>query len=101
LRLSDMVLSTSLHDFQGLAIQEAVMAGCVPLLPNHLVYPEIFSDDYLYTWSNDSKTCSLNIIEKLSSWITKSTPPAPNIEAWESDVLLPKYASFIEKFTNT
>ncbi len=45
----DIVLSTSLHDFQGLSVLEAVARGCQPLLPQRLVYPEWFDARYLYT----------------------------------------------------
>ena len=44
----DIILSTALHEFQGLAVQEAVQLGCMPVLPNRLVYPQIFSSHYLY-----------------------------------------------------
>lgn len=36
------VISTALHDFQGLAVMEAVAAGCVPLVPARQAYPEWF-----------------------------------------------------------
>ncbi len=48
LNQSHLVLSTSLHEFQGLSIMEAVRLGCVPVLPNRLVYPELFDEDFLY-----------------------------------------------------
>lgn len=48
LAIADVVLSTALHDFQGLAVLEAVAAGCVPLLPNRLCYPYWFDQRYLY-----------------------------------------------------
>tara|TARA_B110000503_G_scaffold47873_1_gene77881 strand:+ start:5267 stop:6421 length:1155 start_codon:yes stop_codon:yes gene_type:complete len=44
----DMILSTALHEFQGLAVQEAVQLGCTPVLPNRLVYPQMFGLDYVY-----------------------------------------------------
>lgn len=44
----DIVLSTSIHDFQGLAVLEGVAAGCLPLVPDRLCYPEWFSDPFLY-----------------------------------------------------
>ena len=45
---SDMVLSTAHHDFQGIAVLEAVAAGCVPLVPNRLAYPELFPEEFCY-----------------------------------------------------
>ncbi|HSG90766.1 MAG TPA: DUF3524 domain-containing protein [Pseudomonadales bacterium] len=40
LRASDVVLSTALHEFQGLSVLEAVASGCVPCVPDRLAYPE-------------------------------------------------------------
>lgn len=45
---ADIVLSTALHDFQGLSVMEAVAAGCRPLLPRRLCYPQWFDEAYLY-----------------------------------------------------
>lgn len=44
----DFVVSTALHEFYGIAVIEAVRAGCTPLLPNRLSYPELFDRRYLY-----------------------------------------------------
>lgn len=48
----DIVVSTSLHEFYGISIIEAVRAGCVPILPDRLSYPELFDEKFLY--SDDS-----------------------------------------------
>ena len=44
----DIVVSTARHEFFGIAVIEAVRAGCVPILPNRLSYPELFDSRVLY-----------------------------------------------------
>lgn len=48
LRGSDIVVSTSRHEFFGIAVTEAVSAGCIPVLPDALAYPEAWGEAGLY-----------------------------------------------------
>jgi glycosyltransferase involved in cell wall biosynthesis len=48
LRSADVVLSTARHEFQGLAVMEAVASGCLPAVPDRLAYPELYPDEFRY-----------------------------------------------------
>ena len=60
LAAADVVVSTARHEFFGIAVVEAMAAGCRPLLPRRLAYPELLeslpSEDrerYLYDGGRD------------------------------------------------
>ena len=64
----DVVLSTALHDFQGLAVQEATIAGCCPLAPDDLVYPEYLPPENLYSVAHGDSSAAKSAVEKLKRW---------------------------------
>jgi glycosyltransferase involved in cell wall biosynthesis len=43
---SDVVVSTAIQEFFGIAVVEAMAAGAVPLLPNRLSYPELLPERF-------------------------------------------------------
>ena len=52
---SDLVISTALHDFQGLGVLEGVAAGCLPVVPDRLAYPEFFPEEFRYSSFEDDE----------------------------------------------
>lgn len=47
---ADWVLSTARHEFFGMAVAEALVAGCLPWLPRRLSYPELVPAD-AFDWN--------------------------------------------------
>jgi hypothetical protein len=45
---SKVIVSYALQENFGFGVAEAVYLGCQPVLPNRLVYPELYSKQYLY-----------------------------------------------------
>lgn len=48
LQQANIVVSTAQHEFFGIAVVEATIAGCTPLVPNALAYPEVLGDTASY-----------------------------------------------------
>ncbi|MBU0485577.1 MAG: DUF3524 domain-containing protein [Proteobacteria bacterium] len=94
LKKSDLVVSTANHEFYGISVIEAVGAGCRPLLPKRLSYPELFPEEFFYEDSSlaDEMTLALkkgrldsqrarglterfswtNLINDYTSWLVSS-----------------------------
>ena len=85
LQRSHVVLTTALHEFQGLAMLEAMACGCIPLAPDRLAYPEYIPDDYRYaSYPEDPDAESTAIANQLQSLCSRfrhcALPEAPGVE---------------------
>lgn len=101
---SHVVLSTSLHEFQGLAVQEAVACGCVPLVPDRLAYPEYFDDEYRYrSYPENPEAEAAAIAERLSvlaeQYRTGGLPAPPGLHGLSWASLQPAYAAEFDALT--
>lgn len=90
-----VVLSTAIHEFQGLSMLEGASQGCVPLAPNRLAYPEWIPQEHLYPNTHNQE--AQEILKKLIHWQSNGLPkPIPvNTYSWQK--LADRYASTIEK----
>jgi glycosyltransferase involved in cell wall biosynthesis len=91
LRRCDVVISTALHDFQGLAILEAVQAGCLPVVPARLAYPELLPKACCYDSHNqspeqESEALAGHLAQLAQLHARGSLPAAPDISSlsWAS-----------------
>jgi glycosyltransferase involved in cell wall biosynthesis len=68
LRGADIVLSTARHDFQGLAVLEAVAAGCTPCVPDRLAYREFIDEGFRYDSGDDIEAEASAAANMLLQW---------------------------------
>jgi len=93
LRRGDIVVSTAKHEFFGIAVIEAVRAGCRPLLPNRLSYPELFSEKYLY---DDDEAFHTRLKRDITrSRRLKEEEALRMTDRFGWDALLPRYGRWI------
>jgi len=91
LQEATVVVSTALHEFYGIAVLEAIRAGCRPLLPNRLSYPELFPDDFLY--EDDSFVQSLKASLRNDKLAPSSARTLTDRFSWDN--LIGSYAEWI------
>ena len=85
---SDIAVSTADNEFFGLAMVEAAYAGCTPIVPNRLAYPELYPAPLRYDGGGE-------LVARLRSLVLDR--PAPGAaralaEAYTFDALAPQYA---------
>lgn len=59
---SKVVVSYALQENFGFGIAEATYLGCFPVLPNKLVYPELYESDFLYDTFDESVDMTINAL---------------------------------------
>ena len=100
LLICDVVLSTAIHDFQGLAVLEAVAAGCVPLVPDRLCYPQWFSEKFRYTQSDDITQEASSAASMLAQFLDSKASaklPVADVSALMWPKIAPLYRELLEQ----
>lgn len=92
---ADIVLSTARHEFQGLAVLQAVAAGCVPVVPDRLAYREIYPDSLRYacasTQSGGEARSAADLVGQVARVLAQGERPVPVVDGYTAAVLAPRY----------
>jgi glycosyltransferase involved in cell wall biosynthesis len=97
LRTCDVAVSTASHEFFGLAMAEASYAGCFPLVPDRLAYPEVYPESFRYRSAEE-------LVGRLRRLLTGERP-APGAahevgERYTFERLMPRYQAFFDGLVN-
>ena len=90
-----IVISTSLHEFQGLSVLEAASANARPLVPDALCYPEQYPAKYRYPAGD--KTA---LVEKLNHWLNGDLPNPVDVSNWYQSNLSESWQLLLEQNIN-
>lgn len=85
-----IVISTAIHEFQGLSVMEAVSAGARPLVPDALCYREQYPASYRYTAGDQGA-----LVEKLGAWLNRGLPPEADVSNWYESKLDKRWSSLL------
>jgi glycosyltransferase involved in cell wall biosynthesis len=94
LRAADVVVSTSLHEFFGVAVVEAIYAGAWPVLPNRLAYPDHIPERYREAILYDD---TAGLIERLSDGVSSPNPELGHaVSRYDWRIVAPAYDAALE-----
>ena len=95
LREADFVVSTARHEFQGIAVGEAVAAGCTPVVPDRLAYKEFYPAQYRYESADNDPARECEAAAQLLMQLAQQRPRAKgaaiDAQDWSEAALLPTY----------
>lgn len=104
LQRCDVVISTALHDFQGLAVLEAVQAGCLPVVPARLAYPELLPASCCYdahseSPEQESEALANHLAQLAQLHASGSLPAAPDISSLSWVNMTSRYRDLLHSMT--
>ncbi len=101
LRRADIVVSTAMHDFQGLSMLEAMASGCVPLAPDRLAYREYVPDRCRYESHEEDAALEAEAAADTLEQLLEEQPRACPPEGWRASSLAGDYRSLLQHLITT
>jgi glycosyltransferase involved in cell wall biosynthesis len=100
LERAHVVISTARHEFQGLAVMEAALRGCLPLVPDRLSYREYFDAAWRYPSTPDQpEREALAMVQRLqalaASWPAAAGAAAAAMRRCTWPALAPGYRALL------
>lgn len=91
LATAGIVVSTTWHEFQGLAIMEAAQRGALPLVPDRLCFPELYPIEYRYDGTSEG------LYQYLHTWLRafEKRPARLDTANWEWPVWRAAYRALL------
>jgi glycosyltransferase involved in cell wall biosynthesis len=89
---ASIVVSTAIHEFQGLSMLEAVSAGAAPIVPDDLCYREQYASEYRYN-AGDSR----GLADKIADYL-RVVPEVPNVSQWYDDEITDAWHQLLRDF---
>ena len=92
---ADVVISTSIQEFWGISVAEALFCECLPLLPNRLSFPDLLPaelhDRYLYQDEDDLAAKLMNLLTATQNWKEDIPALTRHVRQYDMRRLLPRY----------
>lgn len=97
LQKSDILPVTSNQDFFGISAIEAIAAGCAPLLPNRLAFPEHLDTPELKThYYNNAKELFQKLKNEISNFGNETSDTQSHILKYDFENIIPMYDAYFQ-----
>ncbi|MFL1483475.1 DUF3524 domain-containing protein [Marinobacter sp. LN3S78] len=96
---ADVVVSTATHDFQGLAMLEAMASGCLALAPHRLAYPEYVPASQCYPSREDDVAAEAAGAADCLQTLLHQRPRAVSPDGWRLSRLVLEYRRHINEMS--
>lgn len=101
LRQSDIVVSTTRHEFFGVGMVEAMAAGCIPCAPNRYNYPALVPEELhgQLLWENETEFAA-KLEALLTGPLPKREPLIASALRFDWAPVAPRWDEAIERLVN-